>query len=72
MDDGREKKMTDNRRQKTVDSSQKSEVRSQKTEKTAPTEVFARPGMSPKEIIKAVRDRKGGCLTLVGMRDDGQ
>ena len=72
MDDGREKKMTDNRRQKTVDSSQKSEVRSQKTEKTAPTEVFARPGMSPKEIIKAVRDRKGVCLTSVGMRDAGQ
>jgi pyruvate carboxylase len=34
--------------------------------------VFVKPGMSPKEIVKAVRDLKGVCLTSVGMRDAGQ
>jgi len=34
--------------------------------------VFVKPGMSPKEIIKAVRSLKGVCLTSVGMRDAGQ
>jgi pyruvate carboxylase len=34
--------------------------------------VFVKPGMSPKEIVKAVRDRTGVCLTSVGMRDAGQ
>ena len=33
---------------------------------------FVKPGMSPKEIVKAVRDLKGVCLTSVGMRDAGQ
>lgn len=33
---------------------------------------FAKPGMSPKEIVKAARDLKGVCLTSVGMRDAGQ
>ncbi len=34
--------------------------------------VFVRPGMSPKEIVKAVRSLPGVCLTSVGMRDAGQ
>jgi pyruvate carboxylase len=34
--------------------------------------VFVKPGMSPKEIVKAVRALKGVCLTSVGMRDAGQ
>jgi pyruvate carboxylase len=34
--------------------------------------VFVKPGMSPKEIIAAVRSLKGVCLTSVGMRDAGQ
>lgn len=34
--------------------------------------VFAKPGMSPKEIVKATRSLKGVCLTSVGMRDAGQ
>lgn len=34
--------------------------------------VFVKPGMSPKEIVAAVRALKGVCLTSVGMRDAGQ
>lgn len=34
--------------------------------------VFAKPGMPPKEIVKAVRSLKGVCLTSTGMRDAGQ
>jgi pyruvate carboxylase len=34
--------------------------------------LFAKPGMKPKEIVKAVRLRKGVCFTSVGMRDAGQ
>ncbi|HTG01446.1 MAG TPA: biotin/lipoyl-containing protein [Nitrospirota bacterium] len=34
--------------------------------------IIAKPGMSPKEIVKAVRAQKGVCLTSVGMRDAGQ
>ncbi len=34
--------------------------------------IFAKPGMSPKEIVKSVRSLKGVCLTSVGMRDAGQ
>ncbi|HXY61341.1 MAG TPA: biotin/lipoyl-containing protein [Nitrospirota bacterium] len=34
--------------------------------------VFVKPGMSPKEIVAAVRSLKGVCLTSVGMRDAGQ
>ncbi len=34
--------------------------------------VFVKPGMSPKEIVTAVRSLKGVCLTSVGMRDAGQ
>ena len=64
--------MADDRTQKTVGSSQKSEDRSQKTDKNVPAAAFARPGMSPKEIVKAVRSLKGVCLTSVGMRDAGQ
>ena len=33
---------------------------------------FAKPGMSPREIIKAVRSLKGVCFTSVSMRDAGQ
>lgn len=36
------------------------------------THVFARPGMSPSEIIRHVRSLPGVCLTSVGMRDAGQ
>ncbi len=34
--------------------------------------IFVKPGMSPREIVKAVRDLKGVCFTSVGMRDAGQ
>src|SRR5512137_1789728 len=34
--------------------------------------VFVKPGMTPKEIVKALRGLKGACLTSVGMRDAGQ
>ena len=34
--------------------------------------IFVKPGMSPKEIVKAVRLLPGVCLTSVGMRDAGQ
>jgi len=34
--------------------------------------IFVKPGMSPKEIVAAVRSLKGVSLTSVGMRDAGQ
>lgn len=34
--------------------------------------IFAKPGMSPKEIVSAVRSLPGFCFTSVGMRDAGQ
>jgi pyruvate carboxylase len=34
--------------------------------------IFAKPGMSPREIVKSVRSLKGVCFTSVGMRDAGQ
>jgi pyruvate carboxylase len=34
--------------------------------------IFVKPGMSPKEMVKAVRNLKGVCFTSVGMRDAGQ
>jgi pyruvate carboxylase len=34
--------------------------------------IFVKPGMSPSEIVKAVRSLKGVCLTSTGMRDAGQ
>jgi pyruvate carboxylase len=34
--------------------------------------IFARPGMSPGEIVQAVRSLPGVCFTSVGMRDAGQ
>jgi len=34
--------------------------------------IFVTPGMSPREIVKALRSLKGACLTSVGMRDAGQ
>jgi pyruvate carboxylase len=34
--------------------------------------VFVRPGMSPREIVGAVRSLPGVCLTSVSMRDAGQ
>ena len=62
-----------------VKKSRMPERRIQKTEKKNPDArhaetdfVFARPGMSPKEIVKAVRSLKGVCLTSVSMRDAGQ
>jgi len=33
---------------------------------------FVKPGMSPNEIVKTVRNLKGVCFTSVGMRDAGQ
>ncbi len=33
---------------------------------------FVQPGMSPKEIVKAVRSLNKVCFTSVGMRDAGQ
>lgn len=40
--------------------------------KNRKTNIFVKPGMSPKEIVSAVRALKGVCLTSVGMRDAGQ
>ncbi len=34
--------------------------------------IFVKPRMSPREIVKAVRNLKGVCFTSVGMRDAGQ
>lgn len=34
--------------------------------------IFAKPGMTPKEIVAAVRSLPGACFTNVGMRDAGQ
>ncbi|MBI5101906.1 MAG: biotin/lipoyl-binding protein [Nitrospirae bacterium] len=34
--------------------------------------IFVKPGMSPKEIVTAVRSLPGVCFTSVGMRDAGQ
>jgi pyruvate carboxylase len=34
--------------------------------------VFVKPGMSARDIVKAVRSLPGVCLTSVGMRDAGQ
>lgn len=34
--------------------------------------IFAKPGMSPRDIIRSVRSLKGVCFTSVGMRDAGQ
>ena len=34
--------------------------------------IFAKPGMTPKEIVAAVRSLPGVCFTNVGMRDAGQ
>ncbi|ABU59014.1 biotin/lipoyl-containing protein [Roseiflexus castenholzii] len=35
-------------------------------------DVFVRPGMTAREIVQAVRNLKGVCLTSVSMRDAGQ
>src|SRR5512140_781811 len=35
-------------------------------------DIFVRPGMLPREIIRAVRSIDGVCLTSTGMRDAGQ
>lgn len=35
-------------------------------------EIFAKPGMSPREIVAAVRNLPGVCFTSTGMRDAGQ
>jgi len=35
-------------------------------------DIFAKPGMSPREIVKAVRELDGVSFTSVGMRDAGQ
>jgi len=34
--------------------------------------IFVKPGMSPKEIVKKVRELPGVCFVSVGMRDAGQ
>ncbi len=34
--------------------------------------IFAKPGMTPKEIVAAARSLEGVCFTNVGMRDAGQ
>lgn len=34
--------------------------------------VFVRPGMSPREIVNALRNLRGVCFVSVGMRDAGQ
>jgi pyruvate carboxylase len=34
--------------------------------------IFVKPGMSPKDIVQAVRSLEGVCFTSVGMRDAGQ
>jgi pyruvate carboxylase len=34
--------------------------------------IFVKPGMSPEDIVQALRSLKGVCFTSVGMRDAGQ
>jgi pyruvate carboxylase len=34
--------------------------------------IFVKPGMTPREIVKAINSLKGVCFTSVGMRDAGQ
>jgi pyruvate carboxylase len=58
---------------------QKTENRSQVIEKNCivsdlcyRSPVFVKPGMSAKEIVRAIRTIDGVCLTSVGMRDAGQ
>ncbi|MDP1758569.1 MAG: hypothetical protein Q8K77_02060, partial [Thermodesulfovibrionales bacterium] len=41
-------------------------------EKKKENNILVKPGMTPKEIVKAVRSLRGVCLTSVGMRDAGQ
>ena len=41
-------------------------------EKKKENNILVKPGMTPKEIVKAVRSLKGVCMTSVGMRDAGQ
>lgn len=48
---------------------QMTEHRMQNTDKKT---IFVKPGMPPKEIVKAVRFLPGVCFTSVGMRDAGQ
>jgi len=57
--------MANDRGQKTNSMSSDNELRSRGG-------IFVRPGMTPKEIIKATRALPGVCLTSVGMRDAGQ
>jgi len=54
------------------DKGQKKDITSSNKAVRSPEGTFARPEMTPKEIIKAVRGLSGVCLTSVGMRDAGQ
>lgn len=55
--------MTESKGQKTEDKLYKAE---------AQKSVFAKPGMSPGQIVSNIRSLNGVCLTSVGMRDAGQ
>jgi len=57
--------MKESKKEKTGDRSQEPGARKGNT-------IFAKPGMSSREIVKAVRSLKGVSLTSVGMRDAGQ
>jgi len=59
-------------RQMSKAGSRKPEGRKRNAVKQAPATIFARPGMSPKEIVTSIRSLKGVCFTSVGMRDAGQ
>lgn len=47
-------------------------MKTQNTKNKTTSSVFAKPGMSAKQIVDAVRSLKGVCLTSVAMRDAGQ
>jgi pyruvate carboxylase len=65
--------MRDDRKQNIIPLTQPSPSRGEgKGGGESPGSIFVKPGMSPKEIVKAVRNLKGVCFTSVGMRDAGQ
>jgi len=65
--------MTKNRKQNITPTIQPSPSRGEgKGGGGSPGYIFVKPGMSPREMVQAVRSLKGVCFTSVGMRDAGQ
>jgi pyruvate carboxylase len=70
--DVRERPMKDTGKQTSDDGRQTTNRKNAGTGLAAHKFLFAKPGMSPKEIVTAVRSLNGVCFTSVGMRDAGQ